>query len=102
MNEILTQTCTFSKNQSSGSATYLVNQILFNPDTDLTLTALFDTNLPRKGLVLSGNPISATANLGKLLSYAYITNYSDNPVSTCIANDARDSELTSCKDRASN
>jgi hypothetical protein len=40
MNEILTQTCTLSANQLSGSGTYMVNQTLLNPDTNLTLSRL--------------------------------------------------------------
>jgi hypothetical protein len=61
----------------TGEGTYQVNQTLLNSVTDLTLTALFSTNVPNQGLALSMNPIFATANLGKQppeYGYAYITN----------------------------
>ncbi|MBX9866834.1 MAG: hypothetical protein K2Y14_07945, partial [Burkholderiales bacterium] len=61
---ILTQTCTLSENMITGEGTYQVNQTLLNSATDLTLTALFSTNVPNQGLVLSMNPIFAISNLG--------------------------------------
>ena len=64
---ILTQTCTLSENMITGEGNYLVNQTLLNSATDLNLTALFSTNVPNQGLVLSMNPIFATANLGMTL-----------------------------------
>ena len=61
---ILTQTCTLSQDTPSGEGTYQVNQTLLNTQTDLTLTALFGTNVPNQGLILSMNPIFAISNLG--------------------------------------
>jgi hypothetical protein len=98
MNEILTQTCTLSENQLSGSGTYMVNQTLLNPDTDLTLTALFDTNLPEQGLVLSVNPIYATANLGlaPFPNYVFVVDSGvTSGITQCIA-DPNTGEISNC------
>jgi hypothetical protein len=73
-NGILTQTCTLSENMITGEGTYQVNQTLLNSVTDLNLTALFSTNVPNQGLVLSMNPIFATANLGTLEQIYFASN----------------------------
>lgn len=62
-NGIITQSCNLNNSQVSGSGTYLVNQTLLNPGTDLTLSALFSTNASAQGSIISMNPTFAIADL---------------------------------------
>lgn len=73
-NGVLTQSCNLNDSQVSGSGTYLVNQTLLNPGSDLTLSALFSTNASAQGLVISMNPTYTIANLGSIALIYYASN----------------------------
>mgnify|MGYP000025150761 FL=1 len=73
-NGIITQSCNLNASQVSGSGTYLVNQTLLNPSTDLTLNALFSTNASTQGLVISMNPTFAMSNLGSIALIYFASN----------------------------
>lgn len=64
VNGILTQTCIMGKDNLSMSATYMVNQTLLTPDTDLNLSILFSTDPASQ--IVSMNPIYTISNLGNI------------------------------------
>lgn len=83
---IMTQTCTLSANQLTGSMTYQVSQTLLNESTDVFLTTIFSNNAANGGLIVSMNPLSIVSNLGVILPC--------NPCSIFVTNNTYNGNLS--------